>query len=283
MLNAENGETIAMWNNHSTRRFFAREDRYVNNAPSGSAGRLIHLLKLIATGPHVFSLSALAERAQLPASTVHRLLKELMQAGFVERGTGQLYRPGRELHRMASQLVAKFDLIRSARPFLDDLVEKWRETAVLCAYSPVNRNAVIADTIATPHPLRFTVEAGREISLPWGALGRAILAFLPAGEIEAVIREAKFGPLSGKPRSPRALIEADLDQIRQQHYSRFYDPENDIAGIASPIFGSNGEVLGCIGVTMPSNRYQRHLEDDLAIATLEAAQHISELAAIAYS
>nr|WP_272917838.1 IclR family transcriptional regulator C-terminal domain-containing protein [Altericroceibacterium endophyticum] len=184
---------------------------------------------------------------------------------------------------MASQLVARFDLVRSARPFLDDLVAKWRETAVLCAYSPVSRNAVIADTAATPHPLRFTVEVGGEISLAWGALGRAILAFLPPGEIEVVIREAKIGPLSGKPRSPRPQIEADLDQIRQQNYARYYDPENDIAGIASPIFGVNGEVLGCIGVTMPSNRYQRHLEDDLAIATREAGQEVSKLAAIAYS
>lgn len=246
--------------------------------PRGAADRLAYLLKLVATGSARFTLGELAERARLPTSSVHRLLQVLARAGLVERGTGQSYRQGRELHRMASHLVANFDLVRSARPFLHELVARWHETAVLCLYSPTLRKALIADVAETSNPLRFAVERGGEISLPWGSLGRAILAFLPKGEVEAVMRETTVGPLTGRPRSTRREIAEALAQIRVDRHARYYNPDHDIAGIAAPILGAERVILGCIGVTMPSRRFQLHLEDDLALAVREAAERLSEQA-----
>lgn len=253
------------------------------NAPQGAADRLAYLLKFIASGPTRFTLGDLAARSGLPASSVHRLLKSLLREGLVERGSSLTYCPGRELHRIASQLVSNFDLVRIARPFLDDLVSRWHETAVVCIYSPTLRKAIISDVADTPHPLRFAVERGGEISLPWGSLGRAILAYLPAGEIEAIIREAKVGPLTGRPRSNRAEVLADLASIRKDGFARYFDPRHDIAGIAAPIFGMERQIYGCIGVTMPSNRFQLHLEDDLAVSVQHAAVRLSEQTAISHS
>ena len=251
--------------------------------PRGAADRLAYLLKLVAAGPPQFTLGELVTSADLPPSSVHRLLQALVRSGLVERGQGQSYRPGRELHRLASQLVARFDLVRCARPLLEDLVAQWHETAVLCTYSPAMRVAIIADVVMTPHPLRFAVERGGEIQLPWGSLGHAILAFLPQGDAEAIMREAKVGPLSGRPRSSRKEMEVELELIRDRGYARYYDPRYDIAGIAGPVFGTFGEIVGCLGVTMPSKRYQLHLEDDLATAVRESAAALSEMAAISHS
>ena len=254
-----------------------------SKVPRGSADRLAYLLKLVAAGPAQFTLGELADRATLPASTVHRLLQALVRSGLVERGQGQSYRPGRELHRLASQLVASFDLVRCARPLLDELVAQWQETAVLCVYSPVRRVGIIADVAVTPHPLRFSVERGGEVQLPWGSLGHAILAFLPEGDAEAIMREASVGPLTGRPRSPRGEMAEELQLIRTRGYARYYDPRHDIAGIAGPVFGAFHEIIGCLGVTMPSKRYQLHLEDDLAVAVRQAALRLSEMAAISHS
>lgn len=251
--------------------------------PRGAADRLAYLLKLVASGPPRFTLGELADRARLPASSTHRLLQVLLRSGLVERSTGQTYRQGRELHRMASHLVANFDLVRSARPFLEELVSRWHETAVLCVYSPTLRKAVIADLEETSNPLRFAVQRGGEISLPWGSLGRAILAFLAASEVEAIMRETTVGPLTGRPRSTRQEMEDALSQIRADRFARYYNPDHDIAGIAGPIFGPEEEILGCIGVTMPSKRFDLHLEDDLALAVREAAERLSERARMSVS
>lgn len=251
--------------------------------PRGAGDRLVHLLKLVADGPRRFTLSDIAARARLPQSSTHRLLQVLVRSGLVERGSGQTYRTGRELHRMASHLVSRFDLTRSARPFLEQLVADWQETSVLCAYSPTARQAIIADVVLTPHPLRFAVEPGLEISLPWGSMGRAVLAFLPSSEIEAIVRAAKAGPLTGKPRSSRLELESELVRIRADRASRYYDPQIDIAGIAAPVFGADGDILGCIGVTMPSKRYRLHEENELLAAVRSAAERLTEQAIISHS
>ncbi|WP_428028030.1 IclR family transcriptional regulator [Altererythrobacter sp.] len=255
----------------------------MSDSPRGSALRLIFLLKTIASGPHHFLLAELAESTKLPKSTLHRLLQNLVQTGLVERGRGQSYRPGRELYLLASQLVSRFDLARSAQPFLHALVEKWQETAVVCAYSPADHLATILRTVQTDHPLRFAVEQGSRFELAWGALGRSMLAFLSSGEVEAILREVKTGPLSGKPRPRREEMQDILEEIRRDGYARYFDGGFDIAGVAAPIFGADDEVLGCIGMTMPSSRFQPDLEDEQARSVREAASKLSEMARICYS
>jgi IclR family acetate operon transcriptional repressor len=255
----------------------------MNQAPSGSGERLIHLIKLIASGPHNFSLGEFAARANLPTSSVHRLLKTLERTGLVERGAGQSYRPGRELHRIASQLVSRFDLARSARPLLQDLVDRFHETAVLCAYSPTARRAVVAEVVLTPKPLRFNIDKGLEVALPWGSLGRAVLAFMPPSEIEMVLRAEHAGPLTGIARPARGEIEAELDNIRARGYARYCEPQLDLAGIAAPVFNGNREVLGSLGVIMLSSRFSSDVEDTLAAALKVAAADLSQQAAISHS
>jgi DNA-binding IclR family transcriptional regulator len=255
----------------------------MSKAPTGSGERLVHLIKLIASGPHSFSLREFATRAALPVSSVHRLLKILENSGFVERGAGQTYRPGRELNRIASQLVSRFDLARSARPLLQDLVDRFHETAVLCAYSPSARRAVVAEVVLTPHPLRFNIEAGLEISLPWGSLGRAVLAFLPKSEIEMVLRSEHAGPLTGRPRPARDELDTEFDQIREHRFARYCEPQFDLAGVAAPVFGGEDVILGSLGVIMPSARFPQNLETDLVSAVRGAAEDLSEQAAISHS
>lgn len=253
----------------------------MTESPKGAARRMAFLLKLIGEGPARFTLGELATRAELPQSTVHRYLQALTEFGLAERSGNQSYRIGRELQRLASRLLQRFDLVRSAQPMLTNLVVQWNETAVLCTYSPLERRVTIADSVCTKHPLRFAVETGMEIGLVWGSLGRAVLAFLPASEIEIILRDPAVGPLTGRPRLPRAELNKEIESIRRLGFSRYYEPQMEIAGIAAPIFGGEREVLGCIGVTMPSSRYRIHLEDDLAEAVCSAARNLSDLAASA--
>src|SRR3954468_19363748 len=124
-----------------------------SDSERGSGPRLIALLKLIAERGQAFSLKDLADRAALPTSTVHRLLKILVEAGMIERGERQSYLPGRELFRMAALLRAQFDLIETSRPFLKRLWSEWDETSVLCIYNPSRRNASVVEVIHTTHPL----------------------------------------------------------------------------------------------------------------------------------
>lgn len=253
----------------------------MNDAPQGAARRLAFLLRLIGEGPPRFTLSDLAARAGLPQSTVHRHLQALIEAGLVERSGSQAYRIGRELRRIASLLLQRFDLVGSAKPLLAELVAKWNETTVLCTYRPIDHRVVIAASQCTTHPLRFAIESGMEIELVWGSLGRVVLAFLPANEAEVILRDAGVGPITGRPRPSREAMFSELAAIRESGYSRYYDTTIEIAGVAAPIFGPEGEVLGCLGMTMPSSRYRLHNADQMVVEVVAAARKLTDLAVAA--
>ena len=251
----------------------------MTTTPSGSGERLLHMIRLIAAGPETFSLAEISGRAELPMSSVHRLLKTLEKAGFLERGAGQTYRHGRELQRIASLIVSRFDIGRCALAVLETLVRDFHETAALCVYSPPTRKGVIAEAVLTPHPLRFAIEKGAEVALPWGSMGHAILAYLPPAETELIIRMENTGPLTGRPRPTRQILEADFHSIREVGYALYCEENVDLAGIAAPVFKGD-QVLGSIGVILPSSRYNLHLQGDLSSAVRRAAHELSSQAQI---
>ena len=106
-------------------------------------------------------------------------------------------------------------------------------------------------------------------------MGRSILAHLPAEDVDAVLAADRHGPLSGKRLPARRTIRQDLDRIRQRGYASYEDKTLDIAGVAAPVFGPGGAVIGSIGVTMPASRFHKADEAELCAAVLDKAQRLS--------
>ena len=250
----------------------------MSHPPSGSGERLVYLIGLIASEQGAFSIGEFAERARLPLSSVHRLLKILEQSGMVEREAKQKYRAGRELQRIASLIVSRFDIGRFAKPVLASLSERFFETAALCVYSVPNRRGIISEVVSTPHPLRFAIDKGLEVSLPWGAIGRSILAFLPASEIEIILRGETVSPLTGNPKPSRDFFASELASIRERGFAQFCDKDSGVAGVASPIFRGEQEVLGSIGMMLPSQRFELYRDGDMGLAVRDAALELSSQA-----
>lgn len=247
------------------------------NEQKGSVVRSIAILKLLARRQDGVKLKDLASELGLPSSSIHRLLQLLAREGLVDRGDGQVYRAGPGLYHLAWVVRSRFDLAHLSRPFLHRLWRAWDETAVLATYNPASRKATVVDAILTSHPLRHAIDAGMEIELPWGSLGKAILAFLPDDETRAVMATASVGPLSGLPLPPKKLILPELEKIRRDKCAVYFDPNNDVAGVSAPIFLAREEIVGSIGVTMPSVRRNRHDFDEMAAAVRQAALELTEL------
>lgn len=243
----------------------------------GSGSRTIALLKLIAEIEGPFTLSQLAARASLPSSSVHRLLQPLVRAGLVERTTGQCYQSGSEFLRIASLVMRQVDVGRLARPILQRLWAQWEETSSLCLYKSDSQRAVVVETIQTPHPLRFVIEAFSEMSLTWGSLGRAILGSLPPDAADAAIQRVSPGPLSGlPPPSPQEMAQV-IAEIREQGFAQYRNEAIDAAGVAAPVFRANGTIFGSLGVTAPARRLLPDKIPAIAVTVKAAAQELSAL------
>ena len=242
----------------------------------GSGRRLLLMLEVIAGLDSDFSLKDLTARSGLPTTTVHRLLQILLEDGLVEKSTGQTYRPGVKFLRLASSLLKELDVNGAAQPVLQDLWGKWQETAVFALYRPNGRTAMVIDTIAAPHPLRFVMERYTEVSLPWGSFGRAILAHLPPHEMDAVIAARQRSTLTGREPIPVAELQEALSLIRSRGYAVFVDLAIDVAGVAAPIFGPQRTVVGSLGLAMPGSRFTSLDQEAIGAAMVAGARKVSE-------
>ncbi len=242
----------------------------------GAAARIVNLLQCVAEESPEFTLKELAERLGLPQSTVHRLLQVLVKADMIERTNEQAYRVGTELFRVASLIHQKFDVQRVAHPYLRALWKQWGETCSFCLYKPSSKTAMVADTIRSPHVLQYALEPFTELSLAWGSMGRVILAHLSDEDVDAVLAESPRGTITGRRLPARTKLREELQLIRQRGYAVYEDHEfADVAGISAPLFGANGQVLGCLSVTMPGSRFSASKSDTLCNAVLAAARKLS--------
>ncbi|MBN8829729.1 MAG: IclR family transcriptional regulator [Sphingomonadales bacterium] len=243
----------------------------------GSGIRTVALLRLIAEGKSSFTLSDLADRAGLPRSSVHRLLQPLLQGGLVERAGGQAYRVGAQFLRISALVMRQADVGRLARPVIQELWAQWEETCSLCIYSPAGQIAIVAETLQTPHPLRFVIEPLEELSLAWGSLGRAILAFLPEEEALAALSRPGIAPLSGLPNPSAEELVDILSEIRSSGIARYRNEVFDAAGVAAPVFREDGSVLGSLGITAPARRLDAERVEAIAESVKAGAQRLSAL------
>ena len=241
----------------------------------GAGPRMLELLRCIATGEREFALKELADTAGLPASTAHRLLDYWVQWDLLERGGPKAYRMGPELFRLASLVTQKFAVNRAARPWLERLWKQWQETVSFCLLSPSSRTMTVAESIPSPHPLKYDLVVHSVIPLAWGSLGRAILAQLPPADIEAVLAHDDRGPLSGKPLPPRAELHRELSRIRSRGFALYYDPVVNVAGVSAPVLQANVGVIGSIGVVMPASRFGKSVKERLPGAVVRSARQLS--------
>src|SRR5699024_4626069 len=126
----------------------------------------------------------LAALSGLPMPTIHRLIRTLVELGYVRQNSDRRYALGARLIRLGDNASLQFGTW--ARPLLAELVEEVGETANLAV---LERDEVVyVAQVPSQHAMRMFTEVGRRL-LPHGTgVGKAILAHLPVEEARALLQ-----------------------------------------------------------------------------------------------
>ncbi|MHB8620127.1 MAG: IclR family transcriptional regulator [Chloroflexota bacterium] len=232
----------------------------VASAPS-YLGRLLDVISLVGEEPEL-TLAEVSQRAGIPSSTAHRLTALLLDRDFVRRdGDTARFSPGPRLLRLGLRSLARLQETGHFDEAVRQLSRSTNESVSLGLLT--GSQIVLIARQESAHPLRMVVRVGDIIPAHMSAMGKAILAQLPASRRLALLRS--LSPADGK----RVLVdlEGDLCAVRERGYAT--DDEVFAVGlrcIAAPLFSGNGEVVGGISVAGPSARFS----EALALACLPA-------------
>lgn len=242
--------------------------------------RGLQIVELLAGKEAGIPLYQIADTLNMPRSAAHRLLAELIDAGFVhQKGELGNYALGLKLAALGLRHLAANDLVGVSKPILDQLAKHSRELVRLAVIDSDNASMVWAVTVqGAPSGLRYDPQAGATVTLSCSATGLAWVSFLP--EQEALTLVLRQGIGSKKDFAPNAAetideLRAVMAEVREQGYAIAYDMYTlGIGSVAAPVF--NGDtVTGSVSVAGPTVRLDRKRLHELSVPLKKATAELT--------
>lgn len=218
-----------------------------------SLDRAIGLLEVLASGEGL-GLSELARQAELPPSTVHRLLMTLNRRGLVghDAETG-LWTVGVGLFRIGSAYLRIRKLPDIARPIVRRLLDEVGETVNV---TMLDGQEIVCVAQAESHAaVRAFFRLGRRLPLHASAAGKVILAAASEPLRSRLLEDVSLDRFTENTRVSRKALMADVAAAAERGWA--VDDEEHTIGmrcVSAPILNEEGEPAGAISISAPSVR-----------------------------
>ncbi|MGE4564952.1 MAG: IclR family transcriptional regulator [Victivallaceae bacterium] len=224
------------------------EKRY--NAPA--AASTLEVLEFMAGNPGAWGPTELAKRLDSSANLTFRVLSVLQEKGYVKRNPAGQYELTAGLYSLGMKLHNSFDLRKQARPFLEELAESVGESCQI--QIPAGGRMLQLDFVPPPADYYLAVTPGIRLYWHGNAFGKAVWAFLPSDESEALL-QAPLPRLTPHTVVDPAQLRTELTAVRETFSASEFDEY--VLGsycIGSPVFDATGRPVAGIGVTGLSSR-----------------------------
>lgn len=223
-----------------------RVDMHAREGPLSRAVALVRLLA--ASGRAGIALSSLSRQTDLPVSTVHRLLKQLLAERLAMQLEGdKLYVIGPLAYELGLVAAQQFDIRELCRPHMEELALATGETVYLLQRS--GHEAVCLDLQQGPATVRVvTLQVGSRRPLGLGAGGLAILASLPDDEAAEIFRVVAT-TIAREWRFPTDLLKESLRDARRDGFALIRNRLTPgVTAVGRSFADSLGQVFGAITV-----------------------------------
>jgi len=236
--------------------------------------KCVNILSLFAQATPILNVYDIAERLDLPKSTVYRYLAALKHHNLLEEDTTPgNYRLGRKVIELArSALVASLEEI--ARPYMERLSRQTGETIVLAGLQ--HHEGVCLEKVEGRHALRVTHERGATFPLHAGATGKVLMAHLGQDEQKAIVDDVGLPQFSETTITDPQQLQTELDRMKEQGFAES-DGETILGSysVAAPIFGRAGQIVAALSVSAPRQRIDKTTRETMIALIVDAAQEIT--------
>ena len=229
----------------------ASKDRPASDDPNAvkTLAKALSLLDVVAAAEYPPTISEVALRAGLARPTAHRLVQTLVRASFLRQdpNDGRLTISYAVLP-LAASLLDRNRLRLEALPQLQSLAQKMNERVNLGILHH-NRVLILAGVEKPALPTIYS-RFGRTVPVHCTALGKAMLAWLPAEEVETIVGAQPIVARTPKTITSAAKLAKELQAIHARGYS-IEDGENTLTSccVGVPILDREDRPIGAISVS----------------------------------
>ncbi len=212
---------------------------------SQSVRRAAAILDAVAAQPR--TVAQLAEEFGVHRSTMFRELRTLVDVGYARRLPDGRYAPSFRLAALGNAALESLDLRVVAFAHVRRLHRAVGNTVHVAAL--VDDEIVYVDKVEDSGGVRMYSRVGSLVRPQCSALGKAILAGLPAARRDAVLANVDWRGYTARTITTRAGLDVELDRVAREGWATDEGEFEDFVNcIAVPINSSAG-VLGGLSLT----------------------------------
>lgn len=194
------------------------------------------------------SLSELAERADLPVPTAHRLVAELVAWGALSRTTSGKYVVGRRLWHVGLLAPVNTGLRQLASPYLHDLYGATLATVHLAVRD--GTQVLYLDRLSGHASVPVISTIGSRLPMHATGVGKVLLAHAaPAVQAEVLARLPRITPYTIN--QPGTLRRQLVRVIRDDYATTVEEMSLGACSVAVPI-RAGAEVVAALGIVVPN-------------------------------
>jgi IclR family KDG regulon transcriptional repressor len=194
------------------------------------------------------SLATLYDRTGIPKSTLRRLLRNLIDRGYVRQDANtRLYRLGLRCWELGVFAIGGLDLHRTLTPYLEDLARTTREQVAVWLYE--DGECVCVQRADSSQLVRSSTRLGTREPANLMASGRVLMAWRSGLDIER--------SLTGRSWNTAAIrrLLTELAAIRSAGYAvNMGERWPELHAVAAPVRDYSNTVICAVSVSGPAQR-----------------------------
>ena len=216
----------------------------------------------------------IAEVTGLPKSTVHRILRVLVDHQFALNVGGGRYLGGPRILSLSSKVLGRFEPAYYADAALRKLQQETGYTVHLGLL--VGDDVVYVAKVEGSKPYHMPSRVGMSIRPHCTAVGKAALSWTDEDQVREMVRRAGMERRTAHTITDEDALIAELRTIRERGYALdMEENENGIVCLGAPVFDHAGKAVGGVSISTLTLEAWKRPVDELAETVVKVGAEIS--------
>lgn len=213
--------------------------------------RAVEIMSYVAAHPDGVSIDELCEQLSLPKTSAYDILVTLVETKMLtvrQGGPRQLYQTGIGAYQIGMSYASADDELKLVGEALKELAYESGRTAFFGTLSGTEVLYLLKEV--PENPIITTATVGSTAPLYCTSLGKALLAHLPSGQAETLIRTIRIVPRTEYTVKSISELQKELKLSRERGYALdFREYEEHMLCVSAPVYRRDGTLAGAVSIS----------------------------------
>jgi len=218
-----------------------------------SITRVLEIIEAVSYASKPISPLELSQELDIPKPTIHRLIQNLVDEGFVTIDIGGGIIPGKRVRNLGVELWQQRLFFNERQMILQKLVDELKETCGIGV--PYHMNMIYTNRAQTTLPIQIYLPVGAKSPMWCTATGKLYLSQLPSASREKILQNLSLDKFTKNTITDIEKLNAELDRIAETGIG--IDNEefiSEMVAIAVPIRDRKSRYLASLYLHAPTIR-----------------------------